>query len=129
MERKLTIISQPENYTNQLSRKILEDNRDKLDAMADALMKYETIDVHQIDDIMEGKSPRPPKGWSGNGGSGPGPAGDQKSEGESPVNEKPPEDSADDTLKEVQVLFSIKKGVAVIVTPFLLPALSCFIHV
>ena len=99
MERKLTIISQPENYTNQLSRKILEDNRDKLDAMADALMKYETIDVHQIDDIMEGKSPRPPKGWSGNGGSGSGPAGGEKSEEESPANEKPPEDSADEAVK------------------------------
>ena len=44
---------------------LLEDNRDKLDMMADALMQYETIDSEQIDDIMEGKSPRPPSGWSG----------------------------------------------------------------
>ena len=52
---------------------ILEDNRGKLDAMADALMKYETIDAEQIDDIMSGKEPRQPKGWSNNndgGGSG-----------------------------------------------------------
>jgi cell division protease FtsH len=31
--------------------------------MADALMKYETIDHFQIDDIMEGKVPRPPQNW------------------------------------------------------------------
>jgi len=44
---------------------LLEDNRDKLDMMADALMQYETIDAEQIGDIMEGKSPRPPSDWSG----------------------------------------------------------------
>ena len=38
-------------------------NRDKLDMRAEALMKYETIDRFQIDDIMDGRSPRPPKGW------------------------------------------------------------------
>ena len=38
---------------------LLEDNRDKLDMMADALMQYETIDSEQIDDIMEGKAPVP----------------------------------------------------------------------
>ena len=43
---------------------LLEDNRDKLDMMADALMKYETIDAEQIDDIMEGREPREPAGWS-----------------------------------------------------------------
>jgi cell division protease FtsH len=54
------------------AHKILEDNRDKLDMMADALMRYETIDAEQIDDIMAGKTPRPPAGWSGgdNGTSG-----------------------------------------------------------
>ena len=31
--------------------------------MADALMKYETIDASQIDTIMEGKIPGPPKDW------------------------------------------------------------------
>ncbi len=49
---------------------ILVDNRDKLDAMAQALMKYETIDRHQIDDIMEGRTPRPPKGWDDRGSAG-----------------------------------------------------------
>ena len=32
--------------------------------MADALLKYETIDASQIDDIMAGATPREPKGWS-----------------------------------------------------------------
>ncbi len=43
--------------------KLLTDNRDKLDMMAQALMKYETIDVKQIDAIMEGREPEPPEGW------------------------------------------------------------------
>jgi len=49
---------------------LLEDNRDKLELMKDALMEYETIDSDQIDDIMAGKKPRPPKSWDDNG-SGP----------------------------------------------------------
>ena len=51
------------------AEKLLKDNRDKLDLMADALMQYETIDSDQINDIMEGRKPRPPKdsGDSGNG--------------------------------------------------------------
>ena len=50
--------------------KILHDNRDKLEAMAMALMKYETIDSDQIDDIMSGREPREPKDWSGGGSAG-----------------------------------------------------------
>tara|TARA_Y100001934_G_scaffold283906_1_gene409896 strand:- start:75990 stop:77945 length:1956 start_codon:yes stop_codon:yes gene_type:complete len=42
---------------------ILNDNREKLEEMAKALMKYETIDADQIKEIMEGKTPRPPKDW------------------------------------------------------------------
>ncbi len=42
---------------------ILKDNIDKLHAMADALMKYETIDDSQIADIMAGRPPRPPADW------------------------------------------------------------------
>ncbi|MDN6319145.1 MAG: ATP-dependent zinc metalloprotease FtsH [Marinobacter sp.] len=52
------------------ARQILVDNRDKLDVMAEALMKYETIDRHQIDDIMENRTPRPPKGWGDSGPTG-----------------------------------------------------------
>ena len=42
---------------------ILKENTDILHAMSDALMKYETIDKYQIDDLMERKSVREPKGW------------------------------------------------------------------
>jgi cell division protease FtsH len=50
------------------AKRLLEDNRDKLDAMADALMKYETIDADQIDDIMAGRTPREPRDWQGGSG-------------------------------------------------------------
>lgn len=42
------------------ARKILEDNRDKVEAMTKALIEWETIDSNQIADIMEGKTPRAP---------------------------------------------------------------------
>ncbi len=54
------------------AKQILTDNRDKLDAMADALMKYETIDAEQIDDIMAGRAPREPRDWEGGGSGTPG---------------------------------------------------------
>ncbi len=52
------------------AKQILLDNRDKLEQMAMALMKYETIDSDQIDDIMSGREPREPKDWSGGGSAG-----------------------------------------------------------
>ncbi|MGO2131578.1 MAG: ATP-dependent zinc metalloprotease FtsH [Halomonas sp.] len=71
------------------AEKILEENRDKLDAMAEALMLYETIDADQLKDIMEGRTPRPPKDWEdGKPGAGGGtPVTDEdtsKSEGAAP---------------------------------------------
>jgi cell division protease FtsH len=45
------------------AKKILEENREKLTLMSDALMQYETIDSNQIDDIMAGRKPRPPADW------------------------------------------------------------------
>jgi cell division protease FtsH len=45
----------------QLARKLIEDNRDKVEAMAAALLEWETIDADQINDIMAGRPPRPPK--------------------------------------------------------------------
>lgn len=48
-----------EQYTT--ARKLIEDNADKVEAMAQALLKWETIDADQIDDIMAGKPPREPK--------------------------------------------------------------------
>jgi cell division protease FtsH len=44
-----------------LARKLIEENRDKIEAMAKALLEWETIDADQIDDIMAGNPPRPPK--------------------------------------------------------------------
>lgn len=43
-----------------LAQKIITDNRDKMEAMAHALLEWETIDSDQIDDIMAGRPPRPP---------------------------------------------------------------------
>ncbi len=44
-----------------LARQLIESHRDKMEAMAKALLEWETIDGDQIDDIMAGKPPRPPK--------------------------------------------------------------------
>jgi cell division protease FtsH len=52
------------------ARKILEDNREKVEMMAQALLEWETIDADQIDDIMSGRPPRPPKERSTSGSSG-----------------------------------------------------------
>jgi cell division protease FtsH len=52
------------------ARRLLEENRDKLDAMAEALMKYETIDAEQIEEIMNGRVPREPRDWNGGGDAG-----------------------------------------------------------
>jgi cell division protease FtsH len=47
----------------QRARQILTSSLDKLHSMAEALMKYETIDEEQLKDIMSGRTPRPPKDW------------------------------------------------------------------
>jgi cell division protease FtsH len=47
-----------------IATKLIRDNLKKLHAMSDALMKYETIDSKQIDQIMDGKKPSPPESWS-----------------------------------------------------------------
>jgi cell division protease FtsH len=61
------------------AKQILEDNRDKLDLMAEALMQYETIDAGQIEDIMTGHKPRPPKDWRDQGpGNGTAASGDKE---------------------------------------------------
>jgi cell division protease FtsH len=44
-----------------LARKLIEENRDKVEAMAKALLEVETLDSDQVEDIMQGRSPRPPK--------------------------------------------------------------------
>ncbi len=61
-----------------LARKLIEDNQDKMHAMAKALLEWETIDTEQLDDIMAGRAPRPPKDFTPrtpySGGSGTPPA-------------------------------------------------------
>jgi cell division protease FtsH len=64
-----------------LARSLIEDNTDKIHAMANALLEWETIDHEQIDDILAGREPRPPKDWTptvrgsdNGGGSGGSPA-------------------------------------------------------
>ena len=63
----------------KLARELIEGNTDKMHAMAKALLEWETIDSDQLDDIMAGKPPRPPRDWtprnpSVGGGSGGAPA-------------------------------------------------------
>jgi cell division protease FtsH len=48
-----------QQYT--LAKKLILDNRERVEAMAKALLELETIDADQINDIMAGKPPRPPK--------------------------------------------------------------------
>ena len=48
----------------KVARTLIEDNQDKMHAMAKALLEWETIDVEQLDDIMAGREPRPPKDWT-----------------------------------------------------------------
>ena len=47
---------------------ILKENEDKLHVMAKALMKYETIDITQVKDIMDGREPQPPEDWEDTSG-------------------------------------------------------------
>jgi len=47
-----------------LARRLIEENADKMHVMANALMEWETIDSDQLDDIMAGRPPRPPKDWT-----------------------------------------------------------------
>ena len=67
------------------AQNILETHRDKLDAMAKALMTYETIDEQQIKDIMAGKTPKPPADWDDSVGSPPPKRSDGEAEGGSTI--------------------------------------------
>ena len=46
------------------AQNILENNRDKMEAMTTALMKWETIGLEQVEDIMAGREPQPPQDWT-----------------------------------------------------------------
>ncbi len=96
------------DYCYSTAYKILEENRDKLDVMADALMQWETIDTDQIDDIMEGREVRPPKESSdqddgksnGEGGMKADASDDKKEDSETDDSAKKDEGSAGDPASE-----------------------------
>ena len=71
------------------AREILQNNLDKLHAMSDALMLYETLDADQLDDIMDGKAPRPPADWDGGA---PGSSNTDSTDVQSDSSAKKPED-------------------------------------
>ena len=60
---------------HRAAKELVVANLDKLEIMTEALLKYETIDTKQIDQIMEGKIPDPPEGWDDSG-----PDGDKKNQ-------------------------------------------------
>lgn len=72
-----------ENYRR--AKQILEENTDKLTNMAEALVKYETLDRHQLDDILNGRPPRPPKDWDDPAS----PKGADKQPGEKAAGDEP----------------------------------------
>ena len=59
------------NY--QRAVQVLKENRNKLELMAAALIKYETLDESQIKDVMAGREPRPPDDWEDDSTPQPGP--------------------------------------------------------
>jgi cell division protease FtsH len=79
------------NY--QRAENILKENEDILHAMADALMKYETIDKYQIEDLMNRKPVRDPQGWDDSTPPNSGVKADEKFE-------RPPEPSLGDAAKQ-----------------------------
>ncbi len=76
-------------FNYERARTILTNNLDKLHTMADALIKYETIDSEQIDDIMEGNPVRPPENWeddaSGMDGDSPPPSKQKTRDSSTPI--------------------------------------------
>jgi len=74
------------NY--ECAEKMLNDNLDILHAMADALMKYETIDSDQIDQLMDRKDVSPPKDWSDDDGDENSSASESSSKKESKKEDK-----------------------------------------
>ncbi len=85
------------NY--QRAKQILEENVDILHAMKDALVKYETIDADQIDDLMNRRDVRQPKGWTDNNNDGDGTNGgaakadDTEERPQRPINVDKPGDA------------------------------------
>jgi cell division protease FtsH len=80
----------------QKATQILEEHRDHLELMKDALMEYETIDAKQIDDIMMGQKPRPPQAWN-DSGDGPAPSAPAEEKTDLGENDEQKDGEAGDT--------------------------------
>jgi cell division protease FtsH len=78
-----------DNYRR--AREILEAHLEKLHRMAEALIKYETIDDGQIKDIMEGREPRPPEDWEDRDVPGAGTRPRERRDGEAPTGRPAPQ--------------------------------------
>jgi cell division protease FtsH len=78
-----------DNYRR--AKEILERDLDKLHKMADALMKYETIDESQIKDIMQGLEPRPPEDWEDRDVPSSGAKPRERRDGEAPTGRPAPQ--------------------------------------
>ena len=64
---------------------VIEENSDKMHAMAKALLEWETIDTEQLDDIMAGRTPREPRDWEGGSGTSGAPPVVQNERPETPI--------------------------------------------
>jgi cell division protease FtsH len=73
------------------ARDILDRESEKLHKMADALIRYETIDEAQIRDIMEGRDPRPPADWEDKDTPSPGSSPRPQLDGEAPSGQPAPQ--------------------------------------
>jgi len=80
------------NY--QRAKSILTEHLPKLHMMAEALVKYETLDSDQIDDIMSGNEPRPPQGWGDE---------DRKPPKKSATGAQSPQDAAPSAPKDTTI--------------------------
>jgi len=79
------------------ARKILEENRDRVEVMAKALMEWETLEADQIDDIMAGKEPRPPSDLDSSTPGDPGHKGKTKDKPKPEIKPRMDEPAGDQT--------------------------------
>ena len=77
------------------SKQILEDNMDKLHLMSEALMKYETIDRKQIDEVMQGREPGPPQSWDDDSDTPSSGGGNAPTTGDTPDNASAGDEGSD----------------------------------
>lgn len=82
-----------DNY--QAAEKILKDNMDILHSMSEALLKYETIDLGQIDRLMDRREPGPPADWGGDDSSGKSATGKPAAKPEEKADSKQDDKSSD----------------------------------